>query len=774
MRASPAKVSNHRSRFAVAVLGTFVASIATESRAYQGIRIQLGPGNVLFSDAQPRIELTAPKVAIVSGATAARLEQVRTLVADGNWDDVIDTLRELIGQESNRVVALDENRFVSLRTWCHVQIARLPAEALARYRRRVDPLAERWYRDGLAARDEAGLRRVVDELFCSSWGDDALFALGELALERADYADARRNWEQISPLLRDPSGRPAWLALYDIDVPAHWPEIEHRWTERSQSPDWLAYPDTNLNLADVRARLALVSIREGNFDRARLELEVLRRMHPGAVGRLAGQEGRYNVSLGRLLAAARDWPAVAQADDWPTFAGGASRAGIAAALGPIAGPAWEGPIQLVQEKRELFGAAFGDGNARLEPRQAQRVPACFPIVANGLVYYANEDQVLAAELASGRPAVTPGGNIYGPFVASAKEKRKTASAASLDGVPRSTLTLADHVLFARIGTPETYSINPDRAAPTARLVGLDVAREGLLQFSAQPDDERWSFDGVPVSDGRRVYVAMTRSDVNPHFHVACFDAASGRRLWRTPIVSADTPASGRGDGITHNLLTLVGNRIYINTNLGLVAALDAHDGSIAWLHHYQRRTEPVTISTDGGPAHFGRGPSPVMFHDGLLLAAPSDTPRVFALDADTGRQIWSTDRLADALDLLGVAEGNLIASGHRLWGVDVRSGRVRFVWPESDTAGIRGMGRGVVAGREVFWPTRNEIYVLDATTGAQTRRPIDLALVGEDGANLIAAEGYLIAAGYDRMMAFGLPRVQGSGSRSQTLDHTEF
>ena len=48
--------------------------------------------------------------------------------------------------------------------------------------------------------------RVVDELFCSTWGDDALLALGELALERADYAAARRSWEQISPLLRDPIG----------------------------------------------------------------------------------------------------------------------------------------------------------------------------------------------------------------------------------------------------------------------------------------------------------------------------------------------------------------------------------------------------------------------------------------------------------------------------------------------------------------------------------------------------------------------------------------
>ena len=61
----------------------------------------------------------------------------------------------------------------------------------------------------------------------------------------------------------------------------------------------------------------------------------------------------------------------------------------------------------------------------------------------------------------------------------------------------------------------------------------------------------------------------------PHAYVACFDAATGRRLWRTSIGAADTPAGGLGDEITHNLLTLVGDRIYFNTNLGLVAALDA-------------------------------------------------------------------------------------------------------------------------------------------------------------------------------------------------------
>ncbi|HEX5470498.1 MAG TPA: hypothetical protein VFW73_01365, partial [Lacipirellulaceae bacterium] len=80
----------------------------------------------------------------------------------------------------------------------------------------------------------------------------------------------------------------------------------------------------------------------------------------------------------------------------------------------------------------------------------------------------------------------------------------------------------------------------------------------------------------------------------------------------------------------------------------------------------------------------------------------------------------------------------------------------KWVWPQSTHAGIRGMGRGVVAGNEIFWPTRHRVYTLDANTGAQTRSPIDLApLAG--GANLVAADGRLVVAGYDKLMVLGRP-----------------
>src|SRR5439155_387663 len=81
-----------------------------------------------FAASPSQIELTTPHVDTISGAMAARLEQARALAADRNWDEAVDIYRELIADKSGRVVALNGGRFVSLRTYCHIQLAHLPAE----------------------------------------------------------------------------------------------------------------------------------------------------------------------------------------------------------------------------------------------------------------------------------------------------------------------------------------------------------------------------------------------------------------------------------------------------------------------------------------------------------------------------------------------------------------------------------------------------------------------------------------------------------------------
>jgi outer membrane protein assembly factor BamB len=370
------------------------------------------------------------------------------------------------------------------------------------------------------------------------------------------------------------------------------------------------------------------------------------------------------------------------------------------------------------------------------------------VLSHGLVLFSDGRQIRAVDFVSGAP-VTTGPRV--PAGGDSFDERETFA----HGVPRNTLTVAEGVVYGRFGPAATTRMELGDNAARDRLIGLDLDRERLLVFRKDSADGTWSFDGVPVSDGRRLFVAMRQGNIHPHAYVACFDPASGNQIWRTSIGAADTPAAGMGDEVTHNLLTLVGDRIYFNTNLGLVAALNTRDGKICWLRRYDRRSSQPNEPGLPTPLHFGRDPSPCLYHEGLVIVAPADTPNIFALDALTGQTVWTNNQLPDALHLLGVVRRNLIVSGNRLAAMDVLSGQLRFVWPESGHAGIRGMGRGLVAGDEVFWPTRNEIYVIHAMTGAQSRNPIPLGTLSDRGANLAAAQGRLLVAGPDKLMLFG-------------------
>src|SRR5512145_1866878 len=117
----------------------------------------------------------------VEGTTLAQLERVKSFLADEKWDEAVETLRQLMENSDEKLIAVTEHRFVGLRDYCQLQLASLPPDAIQLYRGRVDAMAEKWYREGLANRDRRLLENVVEQAFASSWGDDALLALGDLA-----------------------------------------------------------------------------------------------------------------------------------------------------------------------------------------------------------------------------------------------------------------------------------------------------------------------------------------------------------------------------------------------------------------------------------------------------------------------------------------------------------------------------------------------------------------------------------------------------------------
>jgi len=633
---------------------------------------------------------------------AQDMQRVKDYLGVGQWGEAVETLRRMIENSHGKLFRISDRRYVRLRDYCHLQLASMPDEALRLYRSQVDATAGQWYAQGIEQRDRRLLGNVVEQAFASSWGDDALLALGEMALESGDYTAARWHWERIIP---------------HSDAPATWP----------------GYPDTDLDVPSVLARLVLVSILEGSTARARGELAALARNCPDARGRLGGREVNYVEALGALLAESAAWPAEKRSADWPTFAGSAARNTIAPEMIEVAEVAWRVPLRQSESPFAL--------------------PLSFhPLSVGPLVPVNTQREILVLEAATGKPAWKQTAAYRAAFEGIAGAPFHPPNVL---GIAQCTMTAHHGKLYARMGTAVTS--RPQEEEQDFRpgyLVGIDLATEGgVIWWPPLTPEPGWAFEGSPVADEANIYVAMRRSDVRPQAHVACFDARTGRRRWRTLICSAETPAGGIFYETTHNLLTLEGETIYYNTNLGAVAALAAADGRLKWINLYPRETRGRLSEL---APHWRRDLNPCLYDRGTLLVAPADCPEIFALDAVTGGELWRTgSQVEDVLHLLGTTEEHLIAGGEKLYWIALSGadrGRVAHYWPDGNEK--LGYGRGVLAGDCVLWPTRQKIYVFDQKT-ARLKRAIDLVPLGVTGGNLLVADGRLLIATATELIALG-------------------
>jgi outer membrane protein assembly factor BamB len=734
-------------------------------------------------------------------STQAHIERVDAFLADEQWDEAVETLRRLAAEHGDELIAVKDSpdardnpkrpfgtqRYIPLRQWCHARLAAwshsAPA-ALELYRSQVDPLVRPWLNKGVAERDQALLQRVVNEFYCSSYGDDALLALGDIALERGAPAQARACFEQISPELRAgefetatddkqqplvSAGRPLW----NEHRRESQLEIDKLRAKSARPNAMLAFPDTDLNLADVRARLALCSILEGSPARAEFELAQLKQLHPAATGVLSRKQVKLHEALGALLTESRAWPSRNASADWPTFAGNFDRNRIAAHAVDINGqPEWSIPLGL---RMVLNADALTDGNASSRVAEAaDGLLSVYPIVIGETLFFCDVapakqardfphwvTRLRAYDLRTGKPAwpSTQGldeaeSDVHdNGVVQQSRPFPVEFSDRSRWGVPRLTLSSYKNFVFARMGSPVTLQVDEEiRSEGRSSIVAIDIAEQGKLLWEPIEAEGDFAFEGPPVCDGTSLYIAMRRSLAQPQAHVACFDLKTGEPRWRTWVCAAESPSLGRTEEVTHNLLTLDGDKLYFNSNLGCVAALNCADGKIAWLTRYQRANLDAIVTAE--PAtNFQRDVNPCVLWKGLLFAAPSDCRDLLCIEAATGQLVWSQPA-GDIVHLLGVGGGNLIASGQRLWWFDAETGEIITRYPQARRGDPQGYGRGTLAGDVVYCPTPSAVYVFDQRTAREVRQPIELDRRDATGGNLIASGERLLITTPDKVISF--------------------
>lgn len=116
--------------------------------------------------------------------------------------------------------------------------------------------------------------------------------------------------------------------------------------------------------------------------------------------------------------------------------------------------------------------------------------------------------------------------------------------------------------------------------------------------------------------------------------VLCFDYSNGKPIYESVVVDVDSPeAIHVGNTYASPTPVIAGNRIYTHFGVNGTACLNAETGDVLW-----RRSIPVFYSV-------GVGSSPVVYQDLLILVCDGiDQQFVVALDRNTGRTVWKTDR----------------------------------------------------------------------------------------------------------------------------------
>jgi outer membrane protein assembly factor BamB len=683
----------------------------------------------------------APPVLLDADPAAAKmLGAVRDYLTAKNWPDAVDLLRQIAEHHGEHLVAIEPGRFVNVQTCVDMFLSSLPPEGLALYRAKIDPQARRWFEMAQRLRDEEGLERVIRKAFLSSYGDDALLLLGELAWEQGALARARGYWEKLLPLAAP--------------------------SEPGELPVVLKYPDSPLDRAQIEARLVLCSLIQGRQSRAEREYESFAQTYPQATGKFAGRSGNLATILNALVAIAKAAaPATVASADPATFAGNLDRNFVLPRSLDVGGELWSVRLKEMRVERTM----------RLDDFQVERfergpavlpfkVLSYYPAAWNRIAFCCDDTDVYAYDLSGargGQPAWE--GNDASIYHLPAEFTQNMPGARSRAGLPRFSVTITGNRLYARLGPMAAVSGRNRILNSTGNfLVCLDLARQGDLVWIIKADEleadgahaegGHWSFDGAPAAADGKVYVTLRRSDPQLQLNVACFDAATAKLLWNRKVCGGAEALAGEIDEIRHQLLTLAGERLFYCTNLGSIASLNARDGVINWIATYPRFEEETVVAFNKRQQY---GPNPCLFHDGLVLAAPSDGDRLLAYDAETGILKWSRELSGRPQQLLGVAGSRLVAAGDFLWGIDIDTGRVAWCDGRSDPEAATS-GRGLLAGDLVYWPRREEIRLVEISTGKAVRQ-IDMGqqhgLYG--GGNLAIAGGLLLVAKSDRLVAFG-------------------
>ena len=449
-----------------------------------------------------------------------------------------------------------------------------------------------------------------------------------------------------------------------------------------------------------------------------------------------------------------------------------------------------GPLQGSGPVPEDFADAWTTTLPRSPFRDRQWGHNLFPTLFDDMVFLSTSWQVLAFDAYTGKPA-WESKELAGWTVRKRQELVRGIdheSAMIAPAVSGSVVVAPIQVPFSRLAYTDFQGIRITVPIPERRLFAFERETGFPLWDHAPPPlwdgdsgsyPQRMILAGPPVTAGSRVLVPCYLMQGRVDFHVACYDLATGERLWSTALVSGQRPLNmfGRHEQeFCAPPVRVEGERAVVLTQLGTVAALDLYTGRILWQALYEQIPLPQTVGwRTRQRAQYWRNAPPVVA-DGAVIATPTDSDSMVAFDLESGAVLWSyphqlfghanSQSGAGSVNVLLGADddtvflaGSRIAAFHSPAGLSSlsESSRLTPTWA-FDAEVFDEMNRSprAVLGRDaIVLATRNGRITLDKRTGLERRRnPMPWARDSQDSVavgNILLGNGMLFTASAEQL-----------------------
>jgi len=626
------------------------------------------------------------------------------------WERALKSLYTIPEEQTHRFIDGEKGFIIPVARKRHSVLAALPPQGQAAYRLFYDAEARKLFEEASGPSELKTLERIYSAYFITSVGDNAADRLGDLYFELG-YFDRAAD---------------CWMAV-----------VRER-------------PDTDLSpaLLTVKAGLALFRAGRGS-EFAQIQAELAER-HTGEKLSIGGQTGPPGELLNLLIK--DDQNATAAGKPHP----GAGEPGLDLA----------GPVDPIWQMRFAASVEAGMSPAELSQWESTTVSVVVPAVTiDGATLFVNYlGHIFALDLKSG------------------KMLWRSASFHHLE-----TMAMQNQVLdpsrFAIVAAGEyVWCLGNDPKdqnfmAPIHLTCRRASSGEVVWQSADLADYAQIDLVGRPLLVGGRLFVAG-KGQTNPQQQqgmpqqlVLAIQPHDGKVLWKTEIATFRQDQRNYWWGYNRDpapqprLLYRAGI-LYIDTQQGVFARLDADSGMVEWGYGY--KTDAVQgqgriMFWNGMPQQETTvaGSEPLPIGDALLIKGMQST-RLYALEPNRMKFLWERP-ISKSSRLLGASNRTVFLGGAEISAMDLETRQLLWSTPlPSGSAEAR-----VLVRPDGLWQlTPRGIAEIDPKSGSIRRffRGKDLGAAGGD---LLLTDSFLLAVSNRTISAY--PR-RAAGSTALVPD----